>query len=300
MPGFDDVVSTGAIVLKKCPACALPFDGVGWHCPACGHEPRSDDGIAILAPQLVDGDGTDADYPFDLLIAAEARHFWFRSRAALITGMIAWHFPAARSFMEVGTGAGGVLLEVGRRDPRMRLVGSELLTRGLHEARRRLPGVELLQMDARRIPFTSEFDVIGAFDVIEHIDDDETVLAQMQAAVVPGGGIIITVPQHPWLWSAFDEFSGHRRRYTRRELVTKLSAAGFTLVRVTSFTSFLLPLLIAARRRRRAVDLGRELTVSSGLNRALLGIGALERAVIRAGASLPLGGSLLAVGVRRS
>jgi SAM-dependent methyltransferase len=199
----------------------------------------------------------------------------------------------------VGAGAGGVLLEVHRRDPRMRLVGSELLTRGLHEARRRLPGVELLQMDARRIPFTSEFDVIGAFDVIEHIDDDETVLAQMQAAVVPGGGIIITVPQHPWLWSAFDEFSGHRRRYTRRELVTKLTAAGFNVVRVTSFTSFLLPLLVAARRRRRAIDLARELTVSPGLNRALLAVGALERAVIRAGASLPLGGSLLAVGVRR-
>ncbi len=251
----------------------------------------------ICAPELVSGDGTDADYPFDVLIEAEASHFWFRSRAALIAWTIARYFPAAASFMELGSGAGGVLLEIGRRHPALRLVGSELLVRGLHEARRRLPGVELLQLDARRIPFTSEFDVIGAFDVIEHIDDDEKVLAQMRAALVNGGGIVVTVPQHPWLWSAFDEFSGHRRRYRRRELVAKLTAAGFDVVRVTSFTSFLLPLLIASRQRRREIDLARELAVPATLNRALLRIGALERAVIHAGASLPLGGSLLAVGL---
>jgi SAM-dependent methyltransferase len=287
--------------LKKCLECSIPFDRPDWRCPACGHEPRSDDGIAICAPGLIAGDGTDADYPFDVLIRAEAFHFWFRSRAALIAGTIARHFPAAKSFMELGTGAGGVLLEIQRRHPTMRLVGSELLVRGLQEARRRVPGVELLQVDATRIPFTSEFDVIGAFDVIEHIDDDAAVLDQVHAALVPGGGIVVTVPQHPWLWSAFDEFSGHRRRYTRRALVAKLTAAGFDVVRVTSFTSFLLPPLIVARMRsRREIDLARELAVPAVVNRALLGIGALERAVIRAGVSLPLGGSLLAVGVRRA
>jgi SAM-dependent methyltransferase len=285
--------------LKKCLGCFTPFDGLDWRCPACGHELRSDHGIAVCAPELVSGDGTDAEYPFDVLIQAEEFHFWFRSRAALIAGTIAKYFPAATSFMELGTGAGGVLLEIRRRRPALRLVGSELLLRGLREARKRLPGVELIQMDARRIPFISEFHVIGAFDVIEHIDDDETVLGQMHAALMPAGGIVITVPQHPRLWSAFDEFSGHRRRYSRRELVEKLTAAGFDVVRVTSFTSFLLPLLIAARRRRGAIDLARELAVPAALNRVLLGVGALERAVIRAGVSLPLGGSLLAVGVRR-
>ena len=262
--------------------------------------PRSDDGIAICAPEFVEGDGTDADYPFDVLIEAEASHFWFRSRAALIAWMISNHFPAATSFMEVGTGGGGVLLEVRRQRPTLRLVGTELLIRGLRQARIRLPDVELFQMDARRIPFTSEFDVIGAFDVIEHINEDEAVLGQMHAALVSGGGIILTVPQHPWLWSAFDEFSGHRRRYTRRELVAKMTAAGFDVVRVTSFTSFLLPLMIAARLRKRTIDLARELAVPAGVNGALLGIGALERMLIRAGASLPVGGSLLAVGVRRT
>ena len=246
------IEGTGRLLLKKCLDCSTPFDGASiGAAPRAGMSPVADDGIAICAPELVSGDGTDADYPFDVLIRAEARHFWFRSRAALIVGMIARIFPGGE--IVHGSGHGSRRGAARGPSPRsaMRLVGSELLIRGLHEARRRLPGVELLQMDARRIPFTSEFDVIGAFDVIEHIDDDETVLAQMHAALVPGGGIIITVPQHPWLWSAFDEFSGHRRRYTRRELVTKLTAAGFNVVRVTSFTSFLLPLLVAARRRRR-------------------------------------------------
>jgi SAM-dependent methyltransferase len=288
--------------LKKCLGCSAPFDGIDWRCPACGYQPPSADGIVLHAPELVEGDGTDAQYPLDLLVRAEASHFWFRSRAALIAASVATYFPTARSFMEIGTGGGGVLLEIQRSDPTLRLVGTELLIRGLFEARNRMAGVELLQMDARRIPFTSEFDVIGAFDIVEHIDDDAAVFEQVHAALVPGGGIIVTVPQHPWLWSAFDEFSGHRRRYTRRQLVAKMTAAGFGVVRVTSFISFALPLLAAARlrRRNRKIDLARELAIPAVLNRMLLGIAALERAAISAGASLPAGGSLLAVGVRRA
>lgn len=66
-------------------------------------------------------------------------------------------------------------------------------------------------MDARRIPFEGEFDVIGAFDVLEHIEEDERVLGQLNAALRSGGGIIATVPQHQWLWSEMDTVSGHRR-----------------------------------------------------------------------------------------
>ena len=80
-------------------------------------------------------------------------------------------------------------------------------------------------MDARRIPYEAEFDVIGAFDVIEHIYEDAAVLQQMHRAVRPGGGIIVTVPQHRFLWSKQDEFSCHFRRYTRGELMSKVSCA---------------------------------------------------------------------------
>ena len=286
--------------MKKCLECLAPFDSPDWRCPACGHQLRRIEGVVVAAPELLDGDGTDAAYPFDVLIRAEASHFWFRNRARLITATIEKFFPHAMSFLEVGTGAGGVLLELRKGNADRRLVGSELLVRGLQHARGRLPGIELVQMDAQRIPFVSEFDAVGAFDVLEHIDDDRAALAQIFGALVPGGGVIVTVPQHPWLWSAFDECSGHRRRYTRRELATKLAAAGFEIVSMTSFASFVLPLLVASRLRRRTIDLAREFAVPAALNRALVGVGNLERAVIGAGVSLPAGGSLLAVAVRRS
>ena len=83
--------------------------------------------------------------------------------------------------------------------------------------------------------------------MLEHIDEDEAALAAINRALRPGGGLIVTVPQHRWLWSETDRFSGHERRYTRRELRAKLAAAGFEPRLVTSFVSVLLPVMMASR-----------------------------------------------------
>jgi SAM-dependent methyltransferase len=287
-------------LMKKCLQCASAFSSVDWRCPFCGRQPQTDGGIPVLAPELVNGDGTDAAYPFEALVHAEASHFWFRNRAALIGWAIRTHFPEATSVLEVGCGAGGVLLDIKQTNPGARLTGSELLLPGLRRAQQRLADVELVQMDAHHIPFENEFDVIGAFDVLEHIDDDESVLREMKGALTSSGGIVITVPQHQWLWSQFDEACGHRRRYTRRDLIGKLRAAGFEPLRVTSFTSFALPLLMAARRRKRTVDLAQEVSVPiAPVNMLLWTLASLERALIAADVSFPAGGSLLVVAVAR-
>jgi SAM-dependent methyltransferase len=203
--------------------------------------------------------------------------------------------------LEVGCGAGGVLLDIKQTNPRARLTGSELLLPGLRRAQQRLTDVELVQMDAQHIPFENEFDVIGAFDVLEHIDDDESVLREMKGALAAGGGVVITVPQHQWLWSGFDQACGHRRRYSRRDLVGKLRAAGFEPVRVTSFTSLALPLLMAVRRRSRAVDVAQEVSVPiAPVNVLLSTLASVERALIAANVSFPAGGSLLVVAVARA
>ena len=104
-----------------------------------------------------------------------------------------------------------------------------------------MPDAELLEVDARRLPFEAEFDVVGAFDVLEHIEEDERALIEMHAALRPGGGLVVTVPQHPALWSAVDEYSRHVRRYRRSELLTKLRDSGFEVIHWTSFVSLLLP-----------------------------------------------------------
>jgi 2-polyprenyl-3-methyl-5-hydroxy-6-metoxy-1,4-benzoquinol methylase len=75
-----------------------------------------------------------------------------------------------------------------REIPAPRVYGSDIFNRSLSFAQRRLPDAVLFQMDARRIPFEEEFDVVGAFDVLEHINEDDVVLRQMLQAIKPGGG----------------------------------------------------------------------------------------------------------------
>lgn len=157
-------------------------------------------------------------------------------------------------------------------------------------------------MDARRQPYVDEFDVIGAFDVLEHIEEDEAVQQQMSRALRPAGGIILTVPQHPWLWSRQDEHACHVRRYRMGELQEKVVRAGFEIVLQTSFVSLLLPTMAASRLLQRdssAADASAELRLPAALNFAFALVMHLERGLIRAGARLPVGGSLLLVAHKR-
>jgi SAM-dependent methyltransferase len=246
--------------------------------------------------------GAFADADFDRLASSEAGSFWFRGRNRILLATLDAEFPQATSFLEVGCGNGYVLGAVAARHPEMRLVGSDLSAAGLAHARARAPGATLLRADARELPFDGELDVAGAFDVIEHIPEDEAVLAAMRRAVRPGGGVLVTVPQHRWLWSETDRYSGHQRRYTRGELVGKLAAAGLRVRFTTSFTTLLLPAMAASRAwqavSRRPYDPGREHRAVGRFDALLELAMRVEAAAIARGAHLPAGGSLLAVAER--
>src|SRR5260221_12259838 len=103
--------------------------------------------------------------------------------------------------MEIGCGTGYVLSALSDVLPKARIVGSEIYSNGFDYAARRLGGrPELFQMDARKIPFNAEFDLIAACDLLEHIDDDEGVLIEMHRALRPSRGLFFNLPQHPALW----------------------------------------------------------------------------------------------------
>ncbi|HET9362945.1 MAG TPA: class I SAM-dependent methyltransferase [Vicinamibacterales bacterium] len=283
--------------MKRCLACEGTFDRDDWRCGRCGWRPAESDGFVAFAPDLAQSnDGFSADY-FDQLRAVEARHFWFRARNRLLSWTFDSYFPGARSFLEIGCGTGFVLAGMRDRFPDVRLTGSEIFTGGLRIAQQRVPGVTLLQMDARKLPFDAEFDVIGAFDVLEHVDDDQRVLGEMFRSCRPGGGVMLTVPQHQFLWSRMDDYAHHKRRYGRRDLVDKVERAGFQTIRVTSFVSALLPLMLISRwqRNRATADFDplSEFRIGPLLNGTLEGILAAERLLITAGVSFPAGGSLL-------
>jgi hypothetical protein len=79
------------------------------------------------------------------------------------------------------------------------------------------------------------------------IEENEPVLTALLRALRPGGGVAISVPQHPWLWSSADTQACHVRRYRVGELRAKVQRAGFTLAFETSFVSLLLPEMLASR-----------------------------------------------------
>ncbi|MEH2066866.1 MAG: class I SAM-dependent methyltransferase [Nostoc sp.] len=272
---------------------------MSWTCPSCSHQPKLIDEYLSFAPELAETiDSFDPKF-FAQLATLEAKNFWYCSRNRLIIWALQRYFPQATTFLEIGCGTGFVLSGIEKAFPQLTLYGSEVLTTGLGFANQRLCRSQLFQMDARKIPFQDEFHVIGAFDVLEHIQEDKTVLAEMYTATQKGGGIVLTVPQHPWLWSQADDNARHKRRYRAQELETKVNRAGFTVVRMTSFVSLLLPLMLLSRLRQRRpnpnYDVMSELSISGFLNLLLENILNLECIMIRHGISLPFGGSLLLV-----
>lgn len=286
--------------MRRCLHCDTSFDSGQCHCLACGQGPSEVDGFVAYAPALATGGGGFKAHYYADLARMESENFWFRARNALILWAIKKYCAPFQSFLEIGCGTAYVLSGVAAAYPAARLSGSEIFVAGLGFAAERLPAADFVQMDARDIPYRDEFDVVGAFDVIEHIAEDERVMAQMHAALKPGGSILLTVPQHAWLWSDADEYACHVRRYNAAELHRKVEAAGFEILHSTSFVSALLPAMMASRLARRnspgqTFDPLAEFGIPPWLNAVLEGILTLERGLIRAGVRLPIGGSRLVV-----
>jgi len=290
--------------MKICLQCKSPVRK-SWVCSSCDWHPHFVNGFPLFAPDLIDGGGVSyLEDSHDHLSALEETNFWFVSRNRLLCYLLEKHFPHAAKMLEIGCGNGFVLSGMAECRPAMKLYGSEAYLSGLMHAKKRLPCAWLAQMDARRIPFESEFDVIGAFDVIEHIEEDRMVLEQMYQALNPGGGIIITVPQHTWLWSEVDDKAGHKRRYARQDLIEKITDAGFTKVTTTSFIGLLLPFMMASRlmgnsNRNKSPQKNAKATaglnLSGGINRVFMKICDIERSMIKSGVTIPWGGSLVCV-----
>ena len=269
-------------------------------CPNCGSVVEVRDGLVIYAPDLTDeSEGFKAEY-FDELARLEGRNFWFRARNRIIQDMFADHMPSDGEMLEIGCGNGFVLRGLRTAFPNAILMGSEIFLNGLRNASALFPEVPLMQMDARDIPYSEHFDAIGAFDVLEHIEADGTVLAQTFKALKPGGHLIVTVPQHMFLWSPLDEYAHHFRRYARGEIERKMLESGFEVRRSTSFVTLLLPAMVVSRLIKKRTSTNNlnsnaELRINPVLNTLFFWVMMAESFLIRLGINLPFGGSRLVV-----
>ena len=183
-----------------------------------------------------------------VLASIEASSFWFRARNHLIVDLVRQYCGGFQTLIEVGCGTGFVLQGLRAAFPSARLTGVEPLATGLAEARKRVGGeVELICGDIASFPYGKEFDVVGAFDVLEHVDDDRAAIGDLTRLARLGGVILLTVPQHPWLWSDADEIARHCRRYRRGELEAKVMEAGLEVLMTTSFVCSLMPAMLLNR-----------------------------------------------------
>lgn len=232
---------------------------------------------------------------FRYLAAAENRHWWFRTRNSVIIWILRSRVRKIKNFLEVGCGTGFVISGIAKAFPSLELEASEYFEDGLIFARQRVLRCKFRQLDATAMAEENVYNCIGSFDVIEHIDADECVLSNFYRALRPGGFLLLTVPQHPWLWSAADEYAHHVRRYTQPELRRKVLSAGFKIEYCTSFVSLLLPLMALQRLslRNKDYDPDNEFKIEAILNSVLYLVMQLEFTLLRLGLRFPAGGSLL-------
>lgn len=260
--------------------------------------------------------GSDRSYDpqhFAPLFSAEDRHFWFRARNRVIARVV--HQITARlkpgyRVLEAGCGTGNVLQVLPAVSPGGTVIGMDLFAEGLQYARLRTSS-PLVVGDVHRAPFSTRFDVIGLFDVLEHLPDDLGALRRVRDLLTPTGTLVLTVPAHQSLWSAIDEAAQHRRRYSVSELHGKLLRSGFRVTYLTQFMASLFPLLwvkrrLATRPRRRSPstvtpmsELGvDELRIIPVVNGLLTFILTQEARLVARRRRLPIGTSLLAVAER--
>lgn len=175
------------------------------------------------------------------------RHWWYRARRHIIADLIRREVlpPANAKILEIGCGTGHNLAMLGGFG---HVEGLELddEARALSERRlgRKVMSSPLPELG--EVP-DSHYDLIGAFDVIEHIEDDAAALASIAAKLKPGGKFVMTVPAHQWMWSAHDVVNHHKRRYSRRSLKELVEHSPLKLEQVGYFNSFLFPLAVAER-----------------------------------------------------
>jgi SAM-dependent methyltransferase len=184
---------------------------------------------------------------YDRMAELDGRHWWYTARRRILTDLIARKVrpPKDARILEIGCGTGHnleMLQGFGRADgieidPAARSLAEQRLGRRIGTAP--LPALTGVEDGA--------YDLVAILDVLEHVEEDRAALESMAAKLKPGGKILITVPAHPWMWSAHDEVNHHKRRYTRKTLKKVIGEAGLQVEMLSWFNSLLFPLAAAAR-----------------------------------------------------
>jgi len=184
---------------------------------------------------------------YDQMAELDERHWWYRARREVLAALIRRRVqpPKGANILEIGCGTGHNLAMLARFgevdalevDAGARAVAQKRLGRAVMSA----PLPELKGVAE------AHYDMIGAFDVIEHIADDDAAVASIARRLKPGGKLVVAVPAHQWMWSAHDTVNHHHRRYSKQALKRLFLASPLQLEAIGYFNSLLFPLAVTQR-----------------------------------------------------
>ncbi len=177
----------------------------------------------------------------------DQRHWWYLGRRQVLAKLIERLVDprSGAKILEVGCGTGHNLemlqsfghVDAVELDESVRAIAEKRLGRQVLSDR--LP--ELHGVAERH------YDLICAFDVVEHIEDDDAALAAIARKLRPGGKLAMTVPAHQWMWSAHDVVNHHKRRYSKASLKALIDRSPLKLESIGYLNSILFPAAFAGR-----------------------------------------------------
>lgn len=232
---------------------------------------------------------------YQRMAADEDSHWWFRGRRAFLEKLLSsLDLPQSARLLEVGCGTGGNLALL-RQFGCLDAVEFDPSARATAQAKAGI-AIGFCELPFRIDAAEGSYDLVALLDVLEHIEDDVGSLKAVAAKARDDGRILLTVPAHPWLWSAHDDVHHHKRRYTRRSLKRAIAQAGLSLDAIGAFNTLLLPAALAQRAAKRllANTSADDRIPPAPLNAVLTRIFMLERHFLGR-VPLPIGLSLYAV-----
>ena len=222
-------------------------------------------------------------------------YWWYRARTRLLQVALGDFLGAPSRVLDVGSADGP---SVGWLRGQHQHVTVDVLPDGL------APG-ESVCASATALPFRDgSFDVVCAFDVLEHCEPEAGAMRELTRVLAPDGRLLMSVPAYQWAWTDHDVRAGHYRRYTRRRLLDVVTAAGLRPRRATYAFSAVFPFFVAERvmrriQMRRGAPPQRLTRVPAGLDRLLMGLSGIDARVLGRGGDLPFGSSVLVAAVKQ-
>lgn len=237
----------------------------------------------------------DPDY-YIRMAELQDRHWWYEGRRQILATLIKkLELPPDAQVLEAGCGPGAnlTMLEkfgrVSAFEPgdfalrRARQAGASEVREG------HLPD---------GIPFSGPFDLVCAFDVIEHIDNDLASVRALCGVTKQNGYAVFTVPAFQFLWSAHDDINHHKRRYNKKNFAEILRRGGYEIEMISYYNFWLFPLAVAVRMVKKVMGRDNEDDVkmpkSAAMNDTLRTVFAMERFTLPH-VAFPFGLSLVAV-----